>query len=163
SIQSAVTDSGNNSRVEILPGTYTEPASRAKPTNDPSCANLRITNDKAQTGAVSYAYQYKCPNDQNLIAVIGRGLSNVPVPQPPSTDRHGIPDAGPCSRCNLETQGAGVKPDDVTVDGGDPSIGDHSPAGADQSHYAKDVGIRADRADGFVLDNVKVRHFNEHA
>src|SRR5262249_44424718 len=41
SIQAAVNDSGNNSRVEILPGTYTEPASRAKPTNDPSCASLR--------------------------------------------------------------------------------------------------------------------------
>ena len=33
---------------------------------------------------------------------------------------------------------------------------------ANPPRYAKDVGIRADRADGFVLDNMKVRHVNEH-
>jgi hypothetical protein len=37
------------------------------------------------------------------------------------------------------------------------SSGDSAPIGA-----VKDVGIRADRADGFVLRNVKVRHANEH-
>ena len=55
-----------------------------------------------------------------------------------------------------------MSPDDVVVEGGDPALGDHSPPGPNPPHYAKDVGIRADRADGFVLDNVKVRHFNEH-
>ena len=164
-IQPAVTASGNNDRVEIMPGTYTEPTSRAQPTNDPKCAGMKITNDKGETGAVSYQYQYTCPNDQNLIAVIGRmpGDANHPVPDPPLEDRHGIPDLGPCIRCNLQIQGTGVKPDDVTIDGDpDTSIGDHSPPGQDSKHYPKDVGIRADRADGFVLDNVKVRHVNEH-
>jgi Right handed beta helix region len=157
SIQDAVTDSHNNDRVEIMPGLYTEPKSRAKPTNDPACANLKITNDKSQTGAVSYAYQVKCPNDQNLIAVIGRALTNTPVPQPPLLDRHNIPDAGACIRCNLEIQGTGASPDAVTIDAGDPSSGDGAPLGA-----VKDVGIRADRADGFTLDNLKVRHAKEH-
>jgi hypothetical protein len=157
SIQDAVTDSHNNDRVEIMPGLYTEPGSRAKPTNDPACADLKITNDKSQTGAVSYAYQVKCPNDQNLIAVIGRALTNTPVPQPPLLDRHNIPDAGACIRCNLEIQGTGASPDAVTIDAGDPSSGDGAPLGA-----VKDVGIRADRADGFTLDNVKVRHAKEH-
>ena len=157
SIQDAVTASHNNDRVEIMPGLYTEPKSRAKPTNDPACANLKITNDKSQTGAVSYAYQVKCPNDQNLIAVIGRSLTNIPVPQPPLLDRHNIPDAGSCIRCNLEIQGTGASPDAVTIDAGDPASGDGAPLGS-----AKDVGIRADRADGFVLDNVKVRHAKEH-
>jgi hypothetical protein len=83
-------------------------------------------------------------------------------PSPPPADRHGIPDEGPCIHCNLQIEGSGASPDDVIVDGGDPSIGDHSPPGADQDHYAKDVGIRADRADGFVLTNLKVRHVNEH-
>src|SRR5262249_45215717 len=55
SIQDAVTASHNNDRVEIMPGLYTEPKSRARPTNDPACASLKITNDKNQTGAVSYA------------------------------------------------------------------------------------------------------------
>ena len=94
SIQDAVTASHNNDRVEIMPGLYTEPKSRAKPTNDPACAQYKITNDKNQAGAVSYAYQWHCPNDQNLIAVLGRALTNTPVPQPPRLDRHVIPDAG---------------------------------------------------------------------
>jgi hypothetical protein len=157
SIQDAVTASHNNDRVEIMPGLYTEPKSRARPTNDPACANLKITNDKNQAGAVSYAYQFKCPNDQNLIAVLGRALTNTPVPQPPRIDRHVIPDAGKCIRCNVQIQGTGISPDDVTIDAGRVESGDGGPIGA-----VKDVGIRADRADGIVIDNLKVRHAREH-
>jgi hypothetical protein len=157
SIQSAVTDSHNNDRIEVMPGLYTEPGSRAKPTNDPACDQYKITNDKNQAGAVSYAYQFHCPNDQNLIAVLGRALTNTPVPQPPLLDRHGIPDAGPCIRCNLQIQGTGASPDAVTIDAGNTASGDGTPIDS-----VKDVGIRADRADGFVLDNVKVRHAREH-
>ena len=157
SIQDAVTASHNNDRVEIMPGLYTEPKSRAKPTNDPACAQYKITNDKNQAGAVSYAYQWHCPNDQNLIAVLGRQLTDTPVPQPPRIDRHIIPDAGPCIRCNLQIQGTGASPDAVTIDAGNTASGDGAPIGS-----VKDVGIRADRADGFVLDNVKVRHAKEH-
>ena len=157
SIQDAVTAAHNNDRIEIMPGLYTEPKSRAKPTNDPACNQYKITNDKNQAGAVSYAYQWHCPNDQNLIAVLGRQLTNTPVPQPPSLDRHLIPDAGACIRCNLQIQGTGVSPDDVTIDAGDTASGDGAPLGS-----VKDVGIRADRADGFVVDNIKVRHAKEH-
>ncbi len=157
SIQAAVTASHNNDRVEVLPGLYTEPRSRRAPTDDPKCASLRITNDKNQAGALSYAYQFKCPNDQNLIAVMGRALTNAPVPQPPRLDRHIIPDAGRCIRCNLQIQGTGASPDAVTIDAGRVQSGDGAPIGA-----VKDVGIRADRADGFVVDNLKVRHAKEH-
>jgi hypothetical protein len=157
-IQPAITDSGNNDRVVVMPGVYTEPTSRAQPTNDPACDQYKITNDKNQAGAVSYAYQFHCPNDQNLIAVIGRGLSSTAPPQPPLEDRHGIPDAGPCIRCNLQLEGSGVSADDVVVEGGNPADGNGPPEGG-----AKDVGIRADRADGFVLRNMTVRHVNEHA
>jgi hypothetical protein len=163
SIQDAVNDSGNNSRVEIMPGLYTEPKSRQAPTHDPQCKDMVETNDHGTTGALSYKYQANCPNDQNLIAVIGRAVTDKPVPQPPSLDRHGIPDAGPCIRCNLQMQGTGVGPDDVIVDGGDPSLGDGGVPGPNPADYAKDVGVRADRADGFVLDNIKIRHVNEHA
>jgi hypothetical protein len=38
SIQAAINRSGNNDRVVIMPGKYLEPKSRAKPTNDPKCA-----------------------------------------------------------------------------------------------------------------------------
>ena len=157
SIQAAVTASGNNDRVVIMPGLYTEPKSREAPTHDPACTQYQIENDRGETGAVSYQYQYHCPNDQNLIAVIGRVPGSTPPPQPPLTDRHGIPDLGPCIRCNLQIEGSGVSPDDVTIDAGKVSSGDHGPIGA-----AKDVGIRVDRADGFVLRNVKVRHAREH-
>ena len=157
SIQDAVTASGNNDRVIVMPGLYTEPKSREAPTNDPACAQYRIENDRGDTGAVSYEYQYHCPNDQNLIAVLGRMPGSNPPPQPPLSDRHGIPDLGPCIRCNLQLEGSGVSPDDVTVDAGNVSSGDKAPIGS-----VKDVGIRADRADGFVLRNVKVRHAGEH-
>jgi len=157
SIQDAVNAAHNNDRVEIMPGLYTEPKSRAKPTNDPACDQYEITNDKNQAGAVSYAYQWHCPNDQNLIAVLGRQLTNTPVPQPPRLDRHVIPDAGACIRCNLQIQGTGATPDAVTIDAGNTASGDGAPIGA-----VKDVGIRADRADGFVVDNIKVRHAREH-
>jgi hypothetical protein len=162
SIQAAVTDSGNNDRVQVMPGVYTEPQSRAAPTHDPACADMVETNDHGTTGALSYKYQFNCPNDQNLIAVMGRGLTDVQPPQPPNVDRHGIPDAGPCIRCNLQIQGTGVSPDDVVIDGGDPALGDKGNPGPDPADYSKDNGIRGDRADGLVIANLKVRHFNEN-
>jgi hypothetical protein len=158
-IQPAVTDSGNNDRVVIMPGLYTEPTSRAQPTNDPACAQYKITDNTGGdiSGAVSYAYQVHCPNDQNLIAVIGRALGPGEDPHPPLVDRHGIPNAGPCIRCNLQMEGSGVSADDVVIDAGNPFSGNGPPRDS-----VKDVGIRADRADGFVLRNVTVRHANEH-
>jgi Right handed beta helix region len=156
-IQAAVTASGNNDRVVIMPGVYTEPTSRSKPTNDPACAQYKITNDRNEVGAVAYAYQFHCPNDQNLIAVIGRSLGTGTDPQPPLEDRHGIPNLGHCIRCNVQIEGSGVSADDVVIDAGNPANGNHGPEGG-----VKDVGIRADRADGFVLRKVTVRHVNEH-
>ncbi len=157
SIQEAVSASGNNDRVVIMPGLYTEPESRAQPTNDPKCAHLRQQNDEGQSNAVSYAYQFECPNDQNLIAVMGRRPGAGKDPQPPLWDRHNIPNLGPCIRCNLQIEGSGVGPDDVVIDAGRVESGDRGPI-----EPKKDVGIRADRADGFVLRNVKVRHATEH-
>src|SRR4051794_4400260 len=162
SIQAAVNASHNKDRVEIMPGLYTEPASRAKPTHDPACKDMVETNDHGATGALSYRYQFNCPNDQNLIAVMGRSLTDVTPPQPPSLDRHGIPDAGKCIRCNLEIQGTGVSPDDVVIDGGNPALGDGGTPGPNPADYVKDNGIRGDRADGLVITNLKVRHVNEN-
>ncbi len=156
-IQPAVTDSGNNDRVVVMPGVYTEPTSRAQPTNDPACDQYKITNDKSQSGAVSYEYQWHCPNDQNLIAVLGREPGSTPPPQPPLEDRHGIPDLGPCVRCNMQIEGSGVSADDVVVDNGRVASGNGGPADP-----VKDVGLRADRADGFVLRNMTFRHAAEH-
>src|SRR3954452_5160080 len=160
-IQPAVTASHNNDRVVIMPGLYTEPTSSSQPTHDPACNQYRTNGDRPgnEGMALSYAYQYNCPNDQNLIAVMGRALSATPPPSPPRMDRHNIPDEGPCIRCNLQIEGSGVNADDVTIDAGDTTAGDGGPNGIGSR---KDVGIRADRADGFVLKNVKVRHAREH-
>jgi hypothetical protein len=160
-IQPAVFDSGNNDRVVIMPGLYEEPTARSKPTRDPACKDLKTDGDHPgeENGAYTYKGEFTCPNDANLIAVMGREPGPNPPPKPPNWDRHGIPDLGPCVRCNLQMEGSGVSADDVVVEAGDASKGNGGPNGAG---HKKDVGIRADRADGFVLRNITVRHAAEH-
>ena len=160
-IQPAVMKSRNNDRVVIMPGLYTEPTSRSKPTNDPKCEKYQVNGDRPnQEGeALSYEYQVNCPNDQNLIALLGRQVGSGEDPETPRLDRHGIPNVGKCIRCNVQIEGFGPSPDEVTIDSGDASKGDNGPSGVGSK---KDVAIRADRADGFVLRNVKVRHAKEH-
>jgi hypothetical protein len=89
--------------------------------------------------------------------VLGRAPGSTDPPNPPLPDRHGIPDLGPCIRCNLQIEGSGVSADDVAIDAGRVQSGDAAPIDS-----AKDVGIRADRADGIVIRNLKVRHAGEH-
>ncbi|MBO9524293.1 MAG: right-handed parallel beta-helix repeat-containing protein [Nocardioidaceae bacterium] len=158
-IQAAVTASGNNDRVVVMPGLYTEDTSRAQPTYDPACDAYETHSDSGDPGAPSHKYQYYCPNDANLIAVIGRGLGEADAPDPALADRHGIPEPGPCIRCNLQLEGSGVSADDVVVEAGDTAAGDGGPSAAG---HKKDVGVFVDRADGFVLRNMKIRHAREH-
>jgi hypothetical protein len=93
-IQPAVTASGNNDRVVIMPGLYTEPTSRAQPTHDERCKDLKTDGDHPgeENGAFTYKGEFTCPNDANLIAVMGREPGPNPPPKPPNWDRHGIPD-----------------------------------------------------------------------
>ncbi|HEX8856232.1 MAG TPA: right-handed parallel beta-helix repeat-containing protein [Thermoleophilaceae bacterium] len=158
-IQPAVTASGNNDRVVVMPGTYTEPDSRAVSPFPPECDQYKTTSDHG-SGAVSYEYQYHCPNAQALVAVIGRALGTGLEPQSSPTGRpdpHGIPNLGKCVRCNVQMEGSGPTPQSVVVDAGRVASGNHGPIDA-----KKDVGIKADRADGFVLKNMTVRHAAEH-
>src|SRR5215218_3818210 len=48
SIQAAIKKSRNNDRVVIMPGKYLESKSRAKPTNDPKCAQYNEESDDGQ-------------------------------------------------------------------------------------------------------------------
>jgi hypothetical protein len=153
SVQAAVNDSGNNDRVVIMPGIYREPKSRRQPVNDPRCADL-TTRDSSGAETPSYKYQVRCPNDQNLIYVQGRRLGGPP-PESPRPDRHGIPDEGPCVRCNLQIEGSGVRPEDVIMDGGKGYR--TSRADARPKDVAKHVVMRVDRADGFVGRNFLLR------
>ncbi|RNL63666.1 hypothetical protein EFK50_07945 [Nocardioides marmoriginsengisoli] len=160
-IQAAVTASRNNDRVVVMPGLYTEPTSRSKPTYDKSCAQYHTKSDGGDPGALSHEYQIMCPNDANLIAVIGRdrGKGIAGDPKTPLVDRHGIPNPGKCIRCNFQLEGSGVSADDVIIEAGDASKGNGGPSAVG---HKKDVGIFADRADGFVLRNMTVRHAREH-
>ena len=158
-IQRAVTASGNNDRVVVMPGLYTERHSRRQPTFDKACKKYTTPSDSGDPGALSHDYQIHCPNDANLVAVIGRGPDTAPVPAPPRSDRHGIPGVGSCIRCNFQLEGSGVSADDVIVEAGDASKGNGGPSAAG---HKKDVGIFVDRADGFVLRNMTVRHAREH-
>ena len=108
-IQPAITASHNNDRVVVMPGTYTEPTARAQPTDDPKCDGLEEVNDKGETGANSYRYVATCPNDQQLIAIIGREPGPAP-PQPPLDDRHGIPDNGPASAATSSSRARASAP-----------------------------------------------------
>lgn len=158
-IQPAATAARNNDRIVIMPGLYTEPTARKVPDLPDECEKYRTTSEKGK-GAVSYAYHVNCPNAQNLIALIGRAVG--PGQDPPSSptgrpDPHGIPNEGKCIRCNVQIEGSGPRPDDVIIDAGRVASGDGAPVGA-----VKDVGLKADRADGIVLRNFKIRHAAEH-
>ncbi|HEX4759220.1 MAG TPA: right-handed parallel beta-helix repeat-containing protein [Thermoleophilaceae bacterium] len=158
-IQKAVFRSRNNDRIVVMPGLYTEDPSRKKLKNDPRCAQYRVKSDKG-ANAASYEYQVKCPNDQSLIFVGGRSLSGKKPPDPPLQNRHGIPDAGPCKRCNLQIEGSGASPDDVRIDAAkDPRRSQLRKQGTP----VKDVDLKADRADGFVIRNMTLAHAAEHA
>jgi len=158
-IQTAVTAAGNNDRVVVMPGLYEEPTARSQPTDDPACDQYEMQAESGDPGALSYDYQFHCPNDANLVAVIGRGPDTAAPPAPPKSDRHGVPNPGPCIRCNLQLEGSGVSADDVVVEAGDASAGNGGPSAVGAE---KHVGIFIDRADGFVLRNVTVRHAREH-
>jgi Right handed beta helix region len=161
SVQEAVFDAGNNDRVAIMPGRYTEPESRSAPENDPTCNPSLLQEDASGDLTPSYEYQVTCPNDQNLIYVQGRAVVGDP-PEPPLTDRRGIPadELGACVRCNLQIEGTGVKPEDVLLDAGTGygRVGARAKPGG----YAKHVVMRVDRADGFVGRNFLTRGAREH-
>ena len=159
-IQPAVTASGNNDRVVIMPGVYMEQSARKVPDLPPECDKYRTDNSDHGTGAVTYEYQYHCPNAQSLVAVLGRGLDTGPLPESGPQGRpdpHGIPNEGPCIRCNMQIEGSLPSPDAVKIDAGNVASGNGAPIDP-----KKDVALKVDRADGFVLKNVTVRHAAEH-
>jgi hypothetical protein len=159
-VQSAVTKSHNNDRVVIMPGVYSEPKSRRVPAFPKQCDKYRTDNSDHGAGAVSYEYQFHCPNAQALVAVIGRALDTAPPPESGPQGRpdpHGIPNEGKCIRCNIQMEGSGPGPDSVVLDAGRVASGNGAPIDP-----IKDVGLKVDRADGFVLRNTTVRHATEH-
>jgi hypothetical protein len=159
-IQPAVTKSHNNDRVVIMPGVYSEPTVRKIPSFPKECDKYRTDNSDHGAGAVSYEYQFHCPNAQALVAVIGRALDTAPPPESGPQGRpdpHGVPNEGKCIRCNMQIEGSGPGPDSVVLDAGKVASGNGAPIDP-----IKDVTLKVDRADGFVLRNTTVRHATEH-
>jgi hypothetical protein len=113
----AVTEPGT--RILVLPGVYREEPSLEPPA--PACAAL------AGQQLLGYEDHRRCPNLQNLIAVLGDG---------PDADR-----ACDGRLCALQIEGTGAGPEDVVVDG----------------EFAKQHVMRADRADGIYLRNFTVQ------
>jgi hypothetical protein len=167
SVQQAVVEAGNNDRVVIMPGRYTEQRSRKAPVNDPRCNPSLLQEDASGDLTPSYAYQATCPNDANLVHVTGPAVKGQPV-QPPRENRQGIPkqELGRCTQCNLQIEGSGPRPQDVMIDGGKhyehpmrPEAKPGGDAGCDDPEYcySKHVVMRLDRADGFVGRNFLLR------
>lgn len=100
-IQAAVDAAANGTRILVLPGVYREEPSRSKPYPDPACASLEVP-PAAGTGTVpGYEYTLRCPNAQNLIAIVG------------DTNLDGVCDG----KCNVQLEGMGASPEDVLIDG----------------------------------------------
>ncbi|HEX5621470.1 MAG TPA: hypothetical protein VFX51_23805 [Solirubrobacteraceae bacterium] len=112
-IQAAVNAAHNGAIIRIMPGVYREQPSRKTPEPDQRCAgdydeigsSLLASGVAGQGGGAKVAnfeYQRKCPNAQNLIAIIGDG---------PDSDR--VCD----SKCNLQIEGMGRRRRDVLISG----------------------------------------------
>ncbi len=156
SIQPAIDASGNNDRVVIMPGIYTEPASRAAPVNDPKCNPSLLQKDASGDATPSFEYQATCPHDQNLVYVQGRAVKGKPL-DAPRDNRMGIPEQelGECIRCNFQIEGSGPKPTDVILDAG--TDYESKSVEAKPAKPGKHVVMRVDRADGFVGRNLLFR------
>ena len=138
SIQAAVDAATNGTRIQILPGVYTEPQSRKVPFPDPKCEKYMVDEagprrpDQTVRKAPSYEYHLCSPNSANLIAILGDSRD---------------PDRACDHKCDLSLEGAGDSPDDVVIsgDGHHPNV------------------IKADRADGIVFRNFTAQYadFND--
>ncbi|HEX9235053.1 MAG TPA: right-handed parallel beta-helix repeat-containing protein, partial [Actinomycetota bacterium] len=138
-IQDAVNAAHNGDRILIMPGVYKEEPSRNAPFTPKQCSGASyfdVTEGNnplpPPVGPTSndppirpnYKFQHDCPNARNLIAIIGDA----------NQDRR-------CdSKCNLQLQGMGRRPEDVDIQG---------------DRVKMDV-IRGDRADGLVITHLTV-------
>jgi hypothetical protein len=126
-------------RIFVLPGTYREEPSLDPPA--PECVDIYARAN----GNLSYGEQLRCPNAQNLIAILGD--TN------PNNDSLADASTRTCdSRCNLQIEGTGARPEDVLITGDEFST----------PGVIRRNGIRADRADGIFLKNFTIEFFHDN-
>ena len=110
-IQPAVTASRNNDRVVVMPGVYTEPTARKVPDLPGRSASRTGPRPRRARARSSYEYQFRCPNAQALVAVIGRALGpgrTRRARRPAARPRTGSRTSGACIRCNFQIEGSGA-------------------------------------------------------
>ena len=145
-VQDAVNAAGNDERIAILPGVYTEePSTKTPPEgtrDDPDkCSGMKSEAEAIPGTGIdlgtegeqvpNYEFQRNCPNAQNLIAIVG---DKTTAEDPRDTDRK-------CDdKCGLQIEGFGDSRDDVLI----------------QGDKRKLNVIRADRADGVYLKNFTI-------
>jgi len=107
---------------------------RERPSWDAAC-----TRDY-DGGVVSYELSHSCGEVVNLVTIAGDDPADPDI----SCDNQ---------LCHLQVEGTGRRPRDVRLVGGFREDGD----------WVKHNGIKADRADGFFLANIKASLFRENA
>jgi hypothetical protein len=90
-IQAAVNAVRDGTRILVLPGVYREEPSRRRPANDPACESLLVPAAGSIQLVPSFEYQRRCPNAQNLIAIVGKR--------------------------QIQLEGTGTRPADVLIEG----------------------------------------------
>ena len=163
-IQSAVNRSRNGALIRVMPGTYREKPSRANPEPDPRCANdydqiggeLLSSGGFGKKGArvPNYEYQRKCPNAQNLIAIIGD-----------SDDPDRVCDV----KCDIQIQGMGRRRGDVVISGQRTKLNVIRADRADGIHlrnftveFSDFNNIYILETNGFTMERIQSRYSREY-
>lgn len=117
------------SRIVMLPGVYREEPSRR--------FNQPCLYEREHNPTFDYENHTTCPNERSLVAVLGDDS--------PGNATHRCSDR----LCDLRIEGAGAAATDVVLQGGFDAEG----------NWAREVGLRLDRADGVVVRNLTVEGF----
>jgi hypothetical protein len=159
-IQSAVNRARSGYRIFVLPGVYRELPSRRVREPNSRCANdyeqyADPSLDSNETVRVaSFEYQRKCPNAQNLIAIIGDG---------PDRDRK-------CDRkCNLQIEGTSWKAAHVRISGQRSKLNVIRADRADGIHlrnflveFSDFNNVYVIETNGFRLEKIRSRYSREY-
>jgi len=149
-IQRAVNESSSGTRIQVLPGVYPE-----NPSKGPAPPGCQDVYDATAAGnfAIAYEDHRRCPNAQNLIAILG------------DTNGDRICDA----KCNIQIQGTGDSPDDVLVAGDRAKLNVFRADRAD-GFYLKNLTVEKSdfnnvyvlETNGFRIDTVVSRYSREY-
>src|SRR3954468_4150435 len=149
-IQRAVNESSSGTRIQVLPGVYPE-----NPSKGPAPPGCQDVYDATAAGnfAIAYEDHRRCPNAQNLIAILG------------DTNGDRICDA----KCNIQIQGTGDSPDDVLIAGDRAKLNVFRADRAD-GFYLKNLTVEKSdfnnvyvlETNGFRIDTVVSRYSREY-